>query len=413
VGDHEACHLLGTVDLYGSGSLSGNLSLMAGNTDGGAGIYHLDPWHKMQLSWSEPRIGSLREGGKAVLPAAQLTQPDGPVILYDPLGDTNEFFMLEYRTPSSPLGSGFDRNVAGSGLVIWHIRQTLSKDPVLLKDLAHGPFPGQGNWWWCKKCQGLTFAISPSFGPCPAGGSHTNLDSGYYSMVSAPAAPGQHHWRWCHKCQGLFFGDNASSSVCPATGLHEGTTSSDYSLVADSLDAAGQPGWRWCHKCQGLFFGGNESSSVCPAGGRHEHTGSGDYRMVANSPDAYAVFTEGAPDLQHGGNRVWGSGVTTPNLRWLDTTEMPVKLHVHPFSPGDGSITVEWLRDETTWVDFAYFGFFEFGAFVFPYNTFAEGTAAVPHGGTLKIKAGASSESGTVAKRVTIEAYGGPVTIGR
>ena len=111
---------------------------------------------------------------------------------------------------------------------------------------------------------------------------------------------------------------------------------------------------------------------------------------------------------------VWGSGVTTPNLRWLDGTEMPVKIYVHPFSEGDGSITVEWLRDETRWVDFAYPGFLpEFGTFDQPYNTFAEGTDKVSHGGTLKIKTGSSVETGTVVKRMTIEAYGGPVTIGR
>jgi hypothetical protein len=43
----------------------------------------------------------------------------------------------------------------------------------------------------------------------------------------------------------------------------------------------------------------------------------------------------------------------------------------------------------------------------------AEGLNAVGYGGTLKIKAGISSEKPHVTKLMTIEAYGGPVTLGR
>ena len=118
-------------------------------------------------------------------------------------------------------------------------------------------------------------------------------------------------------------------------------------------------------------------------------------------------------DANQGGNLLWGSGVTTPYLRWLDGTATATRIFVRSFSPGDPTITVEWLAEGDVWVDFAYPGLFEFGTFDLPYNTFAEGITKVPHGGTLKIKAGATNETGTVSKRVRIEAYGGPVSIGR
>src|SRR6185295_609111 len=112
---HETSHCLGTVDLYGSANLSANLSIMAGAIDG-SHIYHMDPWHKMQLGWSEPRIRSLRAGGVAELPSTQAIQADAPVLLYDPLTydpthETNKFFLLEYRTPGTGSNSSYDRNV--------------------------------------------------------------------------------------------------------------------------------------------------------------------------------------------------------------------------------------------------------------------------------------------------------------
>jgi hypothetical protein len=125
-----------------------------------------------------------------------------------------------------------------------------------------------------------------------------------------------------------------------------------------------------------------------------------------------SVFTAGAPDLTQGGNLVWGSGMTTPYLKWLDGTTTATKLFVRPFSPGDSFITIEWITDGDVWVDFLYAGT-ESGSFTQPFNTFAEGKVAVPHGGTLHIKSGTTNETTSVSKRMKIQAYGGPVTIGR
>ena len=65
------------------------------------------------------------------------------------------------------------------------------------------------------------------------------------------------------------------------------------------------------------------------------------------------------------------------------------------------------------WVDFAYGGLFEFGTFGLPYNTLVEGVDAVAYNGTLRIKAGSRNETATISKKMTIAAFGGPVTIGR
>jgi M6 family metalloprotease-like protein len=72
---HELSHTLGTLDIYGVWShecLSDRVTLMsctilpADRPD----IWHLDPWHKMQLGWSEPRIRFLRDGGVESLPTS-------------------------------------------------------------------------------------------------------------------------------------------------------------------------------------------------------------------------------------------------------------------------------------------------------------------------------------------------------
>lgn len=66
----------------------------------------------------------------------------------------------------------------------------------------------------------------------------------------------------------------------------------------------------------------------------------------------------------------------------------------------------------TVWVEFAHGGA-EHGTFTLPYNTLAEGVTAVPTGGHIRIKAGASAVTPTITKAMTIHAYGGSVTIER
>jgi hypothetical protein len=150
------------------------------------------------------------------------------------------------------------------------------------KSPAQGTSPSvQANWRWCRKCQGLAFAGSPSPGACPAGGLHDHQGSGDYTLIiGVPGAPGQHNWRWCRKCQGLAFAGSSSPGACPAGGLHDHQDSSDYTLVTNGPGASGQNNWRWCRKCQGLAFAGSPSPGACPAGGLHDHQGSWDYSLT-------------------------------------------------------------------------------------------------------------------------------------
>ena len=71
-----------------------------------------------------------------------------------------------------------------------------------------------------------------------------------------------------------------------------------------------------------------------------------------------------------------------------------------------------WTTAAETWVDFSYIGF-ENGSFANPFNTIAEAAGAASHGGTIKIKTGMTGERPSLAKRLTLEAIGGPVTIGQ
>lgn len=127
---HELFHGLGGIDLYGPWNgcygMSYHLSLM-GATGGGMPdderIFHLDPWHKMLVGWIEPRLHAIGRPGSAQLAAQHIplaAEPERrrPLLIYDAAKGASEFFMLEYRTPYR---LGYDRDVASSGLVIWHI----------------------------------------------------------------------------------------------------------------------------------------------------------------------------------------------------------------------------------------------------------------------------------------------------
>jgi hypothetical protein len=79
----------------------------------------------------------------------------------------------------------------------------------------------------------------------------------------------------------------------------------------------------------------------------------------------------------------------------------------------NGNASAAWGFSAPAWLDFNYFGFFEFGDYFFPYKTLAHAVAGVPTYGTILIKtAGSSSETMTITKPMTISAVGGPATIG-
>lgn len=135
-------------------------------------------------------------------------------------------------------------------------------------------------------------------------------------------------------------------------------------------------------------------------------------RVDANSDKYRTVYALGAPGLSRGGNTVWTSDTMTPNLVWDDGTVLPDVFRIHSFHPGDDSITFECWREGETWVEFGYGGV-ELGTFTRPWNTLGEGLGAVPYGGTLTFKAGRSSATARISKRMKMQAYGGAVILGR
>ena len=411
---------LGCQDIYGVWSeecLSGQLSPQSCAPSDWNALYYLDPWHRMQLGWCEPRIQSLTAGGIITIPAAQVTDPSSPVILYDPAVGPSEFFLLEYRTHASPSGAGYDANVADDGLAIWHVHQEPNHSPTLVPRYDAGPLPAQENWRFCKKCKGIHYITAwqnPQAGPCPKDGTHdVPSGPGYQIVQNIANAPGQHGWKWCKKCQGLFYAPATAQSHCPAGGTHDGSLSGDYSLVDNDTNSPGQHGWKWCSKCQGLFYGPNMALSYCPADhGFHDDSASGDYAMLFGGSNL-VVWAEGPPTFKRGGNTLWHSDQTTPRLVLLNGAGTSTHLHVRPFPPGAGSITVEWLSERDTWVDFNSLGLFPDGSFNAPYPTLADGITYVSYGGILNFKPGSSSVTTNITKPMTLKAYNGPVTIGR
>jgi M6 family metalloprotease-like protein len=142
--NHELFHGLAphAIDIYGYPQrcfgLHFRTSLMAATIVGAADSrlsFHPDPWNKMLVGWTEPRLRSLHASGKAQLAAQHVAlskEPEHkrPVLLYDTRKGASEFFLLEYRTPNA---SGYDRHVADSGLMIWHVLLNHAKRLFLLE----------------------------------------------------------------------------------------------------------------------------------------------------------------------------------------------------------------------------------------------------------------------------------------
>jgi M6 family metalloprotease-like protein len=129
---HEFGHELGLPDLYNTGSnggtsVVGDWELMdSGPYDGnGANPSHPGAWDKLTLGWATAQTIST-VGGTFSLPYVETvvngTNALGQIL--PPNGLPQEYFLLEYRSPSS--GALFDRNIPGEGLIIWHIDDALT-----------------------------------------------------------------------------------------------------------------------------------------------------------------------------------------------------------------------------------------------------------------------------------------------
>ena len=394
---HELFHTFGAVDLYGiwcESSVDVGLSLMS------VSVVHPDPWHKMQVGWSTPRIRSLTDGGIVDLPLT-----NAPVILYAPSHGASEFFMLEYRA----WWQGYENDLPTDGLVIWHIAQDTNTHKLL--KYAQAAYPAADkNWYECTNCSSLVKGV---FQPCPRGGSHRLFQDNHWILKDDPMAPGEHGWRECDKCGGIFYPDELRNA-CAAGGKHN-ATGSDFAVFANAPDICLHRNWRHCTKC-GVLYGPPPACQwapeSCAAGGTH-NGGGASYSVIA-SWVFDAALSEGSANnglqCSLGGSDMWTSDMVTPLLRWFSGGESKTRLHVLPFNFGANVITVEWWSE--VWVDFSYTGL-GYGTFDRPFNTLALGLLAVSDGGVLHIKTGTSAETATMSKRMTLQAFNGLVTIGQ
>ena len=74
---------------------------------------------------------------------------------------------------------------------------------------------------------------------------------------------------------------------------------------------------------------------------------------------------------------------------------------------------VQMEQTTVVWVDFDFNFIFEFGTFGLPFDTLAEGIAAVPPGGVIRIKSGSSDMETPViiGKPMVIESFDGSAVV--
>jgi M6 family metalloprotease-like protein len=139
---HEFGHELGLPDLYnttvvGGNAVVGSWELMdAGPYDGaGANPSHMGAWDKMHLGWLAPSTSNFS------LPYVETGNAAVKIPVQDGLPE--EYFLVEYRSPTS--GALFDRNIPGTGLLIWHVDDALTSsrgiaatDPGLMNTVNSG-----------------------------------------------------------------------------------------------------------------------------------------------------------------------------------------------------------------------------------------------------------------------------------
>ncbi len=116
---HEIGHLFGLPDLYDTDNSSrgiGKWSLMSGgswNGSLGSSPAHMDAWCKSQVGWVTP-INVTGNMAGAVIPRVM----DNPTVfrLWDNGAIGNQYFLIENRQKV-----GYDAQLPGAGLLIWHI----------------------------------------------------------------------------------------------------------------------------------------------------------------------------------------------------------------------------------------------------------------------------------------------------
>jgi M6 family metalloprotease-like protein len=154
---HELCHLvLSAADMYFDNFYpyaAGPYSIMDQSPDSPE---HLDPLHKVRLGWLTPRV--VESSGWYCLGDIETWQD--ALVLYDPLRNTKEYFLVENRWG----GSSYDRVLPYDGLAVWHMIEDAAVygtlpapagvDPVMWNSIPA--------WDWGRRAMRM---IRPIYGP--------------------------------------------------------------------------------------------------------------------------------------------------------------------------------------------------------------------------------------------------------
>jgi hypothetical protein len=139
-----------------------------------------------------------------------------------------------------------------------------------------------------------------------------------------------------------------------------------------------------------------------------------DLQMESNYP--LVRLTDGSGNVIYARTYNWSStGVQTGSAivstEFSSATIFPGNYNLQVVANGIASDSVFFQGQ--AWLDFTYAGLFEFGTFPLPFKTLAHAVSGVQNGGTITIKTAANStEIMTITKPLTINAIGGPSTIG-
>ena len=125
---HEALHVIATMqDVYGPNDRAWNQASMASQFQ--SDYVQLDPMNKLCNGWVEPHIVDLANTRHDcfTLTAPGSVRPSEPtprpVLLFDSSQGTNDFFLVEYRTPQAPASKpNFDKGLREHGVAVWRIR---------------------------------------------------------------------------------------------------------------------------------------------------------------------------------------------------------------------------------------------------------------------------------------------------
>jgi len=129
---HEFGHQLGLVDLYNTDtgkSTVGSWDLMdyGAWVNKGANPPHYSSWSKALINWITPTVQS----SSTTLALNAYNSLSGNCFKIPILGSSSEYFLFEYREQA-----GFDSNLPGQGVLVWHIDD--SKGSLLNNNVNNG-----------------------------------------------------------------------------------------------------------------------------------------------------------------------------------------------------------------------------------------------------------------------------------